>query len=178
MDMLKGRFLLSFLLCVALAPNPAFAWHGHGRTFVGLNVDLSPGAYYYGYPYDPYYYGGPYYYPPYPVVGPPMAVTAPAYQPVLINGTTYYVNNGSYYLYTPYGYQAVPAPAAAVIPAAQAPQTVANAESSFTVNVPNAKGGYTAVIITRSSTGFIGPQGEFYAQFPKVSQLQVMYGKS
>ena len=47
----------------------------------------------------------------------------------------------------------------------------------FTVNIPNDHGGYTAVVIKRSGNGFIGPQGEFYPEFPKVSQLKIMYGK-
>jgi len=46
----------------------------------------------------------------------------------------------------------------------------------FIVNVPNNHGGYTAVVIKRSGSGFIGPQGEFYPEFPKVSLLKVMYG--
>ena len=48
---------------------------------------------------------------------------------------------------------------------------------SFTVNIPNDKGGYTAVIIKKSGNGFTGPQGEFYPKFPTVAQLKVMYGK-
>jgi len=47
----------------------------------------------------------------------------------------------------------------------------------FTVNIPNNHGGYTAVVIKRSGNGFTGPQGEFYPEFPKVSQLEIMYGK-
>lgn len=50
-------------------------------------------------------------------------------------------------------------------------------QDSFVVNVPNDRGGYTAVTIRKSGNGFIGPQGEYYAQFPNVSQLKVMYGK-
>lgn len=47
----------------------------------------------------------------------------------------------------------------------------------FTVNIPNAHGGYTAVVIKRSRNGYIGPQGEFYPEFPKISQLEIIYGK-
>lgn len=50
-------------------------------------------------------------------------------------------------------------------------------EDSFSVNIPNSKGGYTAVTLKASGKGFIGPQGEFYFEFPKVSQLKAMYGK-
>jgi hypothetical protein len=48
---------------------------------------------------------------------------------------------------------------------------------SFTVNIPNDKGGYTAVTLKKSGNGYIGPQGEFYPKFPKVSLLKVIYGK-
>jgi hypothetical protein len=46
----------------------------------------------------------------------------------------------------------------------------------FTVNVPNRRGGYTPVVIKKSGSGWIGPQGEFYPQFPKVSTLKAIYG--
>jgi len=48
--------------------------------------------------------------------------------------------------------------------------------NSFTVNVPNSQGGYTAVIITKSGEGYKGPNGEYYSQFPTVAQLQSVYG--
>ena len=114
---------------------------------------------------------------------------------MVVNGVTYYVNNGVYYIYTQYGYQAVATPLGASVPvvtqitaptapaaiqpaapAAVVPASV-DTDEAFTINVPNNKGGYTAVILKKSGKGFIGPQGEFYSEFPKVSQLQLMYGK-
>lgn len=56
------------------------------------------------------------------------------------------------------------------------PATVGAPEDEFTVNVPNDKSGYTPVVIKRTKSGFVGPQGEFYPEFPKVAQLKVMYG--
>lgn len=47
--------------------------------------------------------------------------------------------------------------------------------NDFTVNVPNSQGGYTAVVIKQSGTGYTGPQGEYYSTFPTVSQLQAVY---
>jgi hypothetical protein len=47
---------------------------------------------------------------------------------------------------------------------------------SYTVNVPNAEGGYTPLVVTKSGSGYVGPQGEYYAEFPSVAQLQVVYG--
>ena len=54
---------------------------------------------------------------------------------------------------------------------------MAPADDTFIINIPNEKGGYTAVTLKKSGNGFTGPQGEFYAEFPKVSQLKVIYGK-
>jgi hypothetical protein len=181
---LKIFFIFLFLSLLIIRPTLSYAWHGHdgwhGRSYVGINLGVWPGPYDYGYPYYGYpYYADPYYYPGYAVV------SSSSYQPVLVNGATYYVNNGVYYIYTQYGYQAVVTPVGATTPVIQ-PSTVmssspvsisADSDDSFTINIPNTKGGYNAVFIKRSGKGFIGPQGEFYPEFPKVSQLQVMYGK-
>ena len=128
-----------------------------------------------------YYYGDPYYADPY---YPRYVVASPStsYQPVIVNGVTYYVNNGAYYIYTQYGYQAVAAPVAAPGPVVvQSVGTTsvpaAGMGDSITVNIPNNKGGYNAVVLKPSGKGYVGPQGEFYSEFPKVSQLQLMYGK-
>jgi hypothetical protein len=178
---LKILFVLLFLSLLIVKPTPSYAWHG--RSYVGINLGVWPGPYYgdpYYYHYYSPYYADPYYYPTY-VVAP-----SSSYQPVVVNGVTYYVNNGVYYIYTQYGYQAVATPAGSAVPAAAviqaAPATVVAATStdtddSISINIPNNKGGYTAVLLKRSGKGFIGPQGEFYNEFPKVSQLQVIYGK-
>ena len=159
-------------------------WHGHdghghdhdrGRSFIGVNFSVWP---------DTYYYNTPYY-PPDDVL-----VAQSAYQPVVFNGVTYYMNNGEYYTYNGYGYQAI-APPVTVIqppevidsqaqPAAPVITTTGptdDSADSFTINIPNNKGGYTAVTLKKSGNGYIGPQGEFYQVFPKVAQLEVMYGK-
>jgi len=64
-------------------------------------------------------------------------------------------------------------------PVVLSPQVITSSETPdvITVNIPNNEGGYTAVTLRKSGTGFIGPQGEFYPEFPKVSQLEVIYGK-
>jgi hypothetical protein len=54
---------------------------------------------------------------------------------------------------------------------------IAPPPDEFTVNIPNTHGGYNAVVIKRSGDGFIGPQGEYYPEFPKVFQLQMKYGQ-
>jgi len=76
-----------------------------------------------------------------------------------------------------------PAPEPEVIVAQPAPVVVAQppatveTQDAVTVNVPNNNGGYAAVVLKKSGTGFVGPQGEYYAQLPSVDQLQAMYGK-
>lgn len=139
-----------------------------------------------------HYYDGVYYNQigtTYVVVPPPSGavvnVIPSDYQPVVINGRTYYTNNGVYYQYTSSGYQVVPQPVQIIespaVVSAPAPQVI-NASGgeeldSFTVNIPDDKGGYVSVIVKRSGSGFIGPQGEFYSEFPKVAQLKAMYAK-
>ncbi|MBF0532650.1 MAG: hypothetical protein HQL23_06065 [Candidatus Omnitrophica bacterium] len=170
-----------------------------------FTVGVSGRRYYY---YDGLYYNrlGTDYVLIVPPIGAVVTTIPPEYSPVMINGVTYYTDNGIYYVYTPQGYQVVPQPMtivpAAPVVAAPAPQVVASqpaataeqppvivpaqgtlstsngsADETFTVNIPNKQGGYTAVTMKKSGIGFLGPQGEFYAEFPKVSQLQVMYGK-
>lgn len=69
-------------------------------------------------------------------------------------------------------------PVSAVVPAAPV-VTPVPADEAFTLNIPNEQGsGYVTVIIKRSGTGFTGPQGEYYPEFPKVTQLQAMYSKT
>ncbi len=133
-----------------------------------------------------YYYDGIFYrkhLDGFEVVTPPVGVILrlppPECSPVIIDGTTYYVGNGIYYLNTPQGYEVVTPPAATVIKTAQSlpTQSIPATNEAFTLNIPNNRGGYTAVILQRSGTGFVGPQGEFYQDFPSVEQLKVMYVK-
>lgn len=181
-----------------------YRYHEHPQF--GLHLSYIPDGYYtvwvggtrYFY-YDGLYYvrveGG------YMLVAPPIgayvSTIPPDFQPVVINGVTYYADNGVYYVLTRHhGYKVVAQPvvyvprapvvvtqpavtvvttqAAPIVPAGP---VVSEMQDSFTVNIPNDKGGYTAIVIKRSGNGYVGPQGEFYAKFPKVSQLKVMYGK-
>ena len=50
-------------------------------------------------------------------------------------------------------------------------------ENIFTVNIPNCHGRYVPVVIKKLNNGFLGPQGEFYSEFPRVEQLRLMYGQ-
>ncbi len=169
----------------------------HDHPHLGLHISFLPDDYF-SVPVGRtryYYYDGLYYTGTgrdYVLVSPPIGAVVrtipPEYHPVTINGVTYYTDNGIYYVYTRYGYQVVPQPVVVIQPTIQtttvasapvtaAVGTAANSDDVFTVNIPNDKGGYTAVIIKKSGNGFVGPQGEFYGEFPKVSQLKAMYAK-
>jgi len=122
-------------------------------------------------------------------IGAVVTTIPPEAQTVVVDGVPYYTVNGVTYLSTTYGYQVVPAPKVVIarpqqttvvthpIPVQAPPPPAVTLDDSFTVNIPNAKGTYTAVAIKRSGNGFIGPQGEYYPEFPKVEQLKLMYGK-
>ncbi len=126
----------------------------------------------------------------YVAVEPPFGAVVreipPYYNVVVINRTTYYTYDGIYYQYTPQGYMVVQQPTPMVLttvlpPApmpAPMPVTAASIapDNAYTVNIPETNGSYTSVLIKRSATGFTGPQGEFYPEFPKIDQLKVMYG--
>lgn len=71
----------------------------------------------------------------------------------------------------------VPTVAAAVVENTPAAEAAGMTNDVYIVNIPNAKGTYTPVTLKRSGTGFTGPQGEFYTEFPRVEQLKLMYGK-
>jgi len=157
-------------------PGPGFyRWHDHPHW--GVHFHLLPVGYitvrvgWHNY----YYYDGLYYTNvggDYVLVSPPVgayvAVIPSDFQPVIINGRTYYTDNGVYYILTRHhGYKVVVAPVVYAQPV----------QDSFPVNIPNNSGGYTTVVIKKSGNGFVGPQGEFYPQFPSVAQLKAMYSK-
>lgn len=174
-------FVVVLAVVVLSPPRQAYAWfgeerhdrfhhdrhyHTHGDIVFGLPsgfISISLGGLRY------YYCDGAFYRRSlfsYVVVSPPVGAvitTLPPYeQMVVINGVTYYVSDGIYYQYTPRGYVVVTQPVV---------------QDTFTVNIPNNYGGYTAVAIRRSGNGFVGPQGEFYPEFPTVQQLKVMYAR-
>lgn len=188
-------FSIIMLSLVVMYPNSSYAdWdgdhHGHDRdrdhshrSSFNLRFSLWPNSFYY---HRPYYYHPNYYRTSYYVQPDYVVVPAVTYQPVVINGITYYLNNGTYYQYTPQGYQVVPTPIvyqpASVLDDEDnsidtATPVTATTDGYLTVNIPNGHGGYTPVELKRTPKGFVGPQGEFYAQFPTVAQLKLMYGK-
>ena len=115
----------------------------------------------------------------YVVVVPPVGAVVNEipydFEPVVIRGVTYYVHHGTYFQYTPHGFEVIPAPGEVVVTKSDGVIQSHNFEDTFTVNIPNKNGGYTAVTLKNLGNGYVGPQGEFYSEFPRVEQLKVMY---
>ena len=102
-------------------------------------------------------------------IGALIEALPPRHTTIIVEGTPYYHDDRYYYRQVPEGgYVVVPAPVI-VQPQSQIPET-------STVNIPNSRGGYTSVTLRRSGSGFVGPQGEYYPNYPSVEQLRVMYG--
>ena len=139
-----------------------------------------------------YYYADGLYYQGYSgnyvTVNPPIGIIVSdipyGYRQRWVHGRIYYEYNNVYYVPMLGGYRVVDPPV--VIENVQQPVYVSapsnntvsmNNQDDITVNVPNAQGSFTPVVLKRSGSGFLGPQGEFYAEFPKVAQLKAMYVK-
>ena len=191
-NILKNKVLLVlvvFILAVSVISQDAYAWGG-GRG--------GGGRY--------YWHGGRWYNNGWwwfgagataLALGAMVASLPPSYNTVYYGGVPYYYYDGIYFNQCPSGYMVVQAPPVAAPVVVQQPYAVSQPVvstpveninvpqsvspgaqgESFTVNVLNNKGGYTPVTLTRSGTGFIGPQGEYYQEFPKIKQLKEMYGK-
>ncbi len=97
-----------------------------------------------------------------------------------IGGHRYFYYDGIFYRKHSRYYVVAPPPSEVVVVADRnrSQRDADDADEAFTVNVPNGCGGYTSVTLKKSGDGFIGPQGEFYPEFPKVEQLKVMYAKA
>ena len=170
------RFRVLIILCLVLAvfSSDAFAWGGGGRHYyrggrwyrhgwLGFDIAVSALA-----------------------VGALIDSLPPRCTTVVVGSVPYYYYDNSYYRPYPYGgYVVVPPPIAApVVVAEQAPvyaapvaQPQTQIPGTLTINIPNSRGTYTAVTLKRSGNGFVGPQGEYYADNPTVEQLKVLYGK-
>lgn len=110
----------------------------------------------------------------------------PKHNMVVAGGVPYYYYDNYYYRPCPSGgYVVVPAPVTAspvvimpeASPVSAVPITHYQAQDTFTINIPNIRGGYTAVTLRRTGSGFVGPQGEYYPDTPTVQQLKLLYGK-
>jgi len=97
------------------------------------------------------------------------------YSTVIVAGEPYYYYNHIYYRRHPSGYLVVPTPVVSA-PVVVESSVPALTTAAVTINVPNVRGGFTAVTLVRRATGYVGPQGEYYEGNPTVEQLQALYG--
>ncbi|MBF0572033.1 MAG: hypothetical protein HQL12_09220 [Candidatus Omnitrophica bacterium] len=150
----KILIILLILSLTIIKPNFSYAWeHSHHGNWQGSRFHRSNGVhsgFVLGLNYTPlpYYYDPWYYCPNYYDSG--VLVSQPVAQTSKL----------------------VDQPSTTVVTAAPAYQN----DDTFIINIPNSTGDYSSVLIKRSGNGFMGPQGEYYPEFPKVSQLKVMYG--
>ena len=185
-EILRFRVAIIFCLVLVLFCSDALAWGGRGggerhyyrdgrwyrHGWLGFDIAVSALA-----------------------IGALIDGLPPRYETVVVGGVPYYYYGNTYYRpYPQGGYVVVPPPVMAqpvmVVPEASsvsvsqpvvikqqplAPQ--AQIPETLTVNIPNSRGGYTAVTLKRSGNGFVGPQGEYYPEHPTVEQLKVLYGK-
>lgn len=199
---LKKFLLMAPLALAAFVGQPAQAFAGwsvgvsvggghHHRDRVVVRIPSHSTRYYYG-GHSYYYYDGIYYSPArggYMVVNPPPGIIVRGlprgHHSVWVGNRRYYRHHDCYYERVRGGYRVVrppvivqPAPVVYQPIGVEAPTVVSAAPGSpeeYSINVPDYNGGYKVVVIKRSGGGFVGPQGEFYNQFPSVDHLRIVY---
>lgn len=128
-----------------------------------------------------YYLEGTFYQPTpsgYVMIAPPRGAVIPLlperHKVIVYENTDYYYYNSAYYIKEPRGYTVVTPPPSVVssnAPAVEAP------EKTIVVTVPNPNGSYIPVTLQKYSDGYVGPNGEFYPDYPTIDQLKAMYAK-
>ncbi|MFH1799236.1 MAG: DUF6515 family protein [Candidatus Omnitrophota bacterium] len=94
---------------------------------------------------------------------------------IVYDNTDYYYYNSTYYVKQPAGYAVVTPPPSVVSSNASA---VEAPEKTIVVTVPNPNGSYIPVTLQKYSDGYVGPNGEFYPDYPTIDQLKAMYAKT
>jgi len=152
----------------------SFVFNSFPKRYITLRVGGSKYYYQAGIYYQKKHFK---YYPVPAPVGACIAVLPYGYEIVTVDGYPFYVYNGAYYKHTPQGYVVVnnPYPMRGKNNGQLNTVATVSTDDIITLNIPNAQGGYTTVILKRSGDGFIGPQGEYYKSFPKIKQLITMY---
>ncbi len=182
----RNKFALApAFLCLAFvltSSSAAFAWGDHRGPPHHRGYHWRGGHWWYG---DAMVAGL--------VIGATITSLPPRYDVVYVGGVPYYYDGVYYYQTAPGGYivvsnprAMVPAPVvvspapvqvASATPVAQVITPAVSSGNTVTINIPDSKGGYTPVVLTRKDGGYTGPQGEFYKGHPSVEQLKVLYGK-
>lgn len=148
------------------------------RGFISVTVGGEAYHYYDGVYYREDHYG-------YVVTPPPFGACIKrlphGHTKIYIDGRPYYKYKEIYYEHSPDGYVVIeePRPRRDQHVRGEGRDEGGNEgeyDASFEINIPNKGGGYTTVILKRSGSGFTGPQGEYYDEFPRVEKLKVIYG--
>lgn len=109
-----------------------------------------------------------------PPVGAVITFLPSGSRTIVVNGATYYSYNNIYYQPCPMGYVVVPQPLERTVVLAE---NRVLSSGNVIINVPNANGSYTSIMLVKQGNGYIGPQGEYYPEHPTVEQLKALYGK-
>ncbi len=114
-----------------------------------------------------------------PPIGAAVSFLPDGYLTVIVGGAPYYYYDSVYYrsYNTQYIVVSPPVNDPSINTLTYAGSTEYPPGSISTVNVPNSKGSFTAVKLTKYGNGYLGPQGEYYPENPTVDQLKVLYGK-
>ncbi|MCX5698861.1 MAG: DUF6515 family protein [Candidatus Omnitrophica bacterium] len=114
-------------------------------------------------------------------LGAVIASLSSRHEVVVVNGATYYYDDGVYYRPYSGGYVVVQQPVyvpASVVLATPVKLTPSDSiRDQFVVNILNSDRTYTSVTLVKSGSGYVGPQGEYYEGHPSVKQLEILYGK-
>ena len=109
-----------------------------------------------------------------PPVGAVVGALPAEYVSVTIGGVEYATYNGVYYMNTAGGYEVADPPAGfegvLIAAATDNPNAIV-----VSLPDPSTSGQFVDIPLTRSGDGFVGPQGEYYPEFPPIEQLREMY---
>jgi|GEM_PF-2213895 len=146
--MLKGSnktILFLVFFLLLLGPKKSLAWHDHYYNYYGSGRDHAYSQ-----------YVNLYYSPEY--------ISLSSFDPRAA-AFIHYINYPGPPILTP-----ASNPYTSTIPIYSIPSNL------ITVNIPNHwGGGYTSVVLKRSGKGYVGPQGEYYTEFPTVAELETRY---
>ena len=100
------------------------------------------------------------------------------YQRIYVDHNPYYTYNGVYYERTPQGYVVIESPYSKHAHKKKYKKKVHREEykDEISLKVRNRNGDYISIIIRPEGDGYVGPQGEYYDEFPKIDHLKVIYG--
>jgi len=100
------------------------------------------------------------------------------YQKYHVDGVPYYTYNDVYYKHTRGGYEVIHQPYSRHTKKSRVRNDHRDHDegNSITLSIRNKEGGYFSITVKPSGDGYVGPQGEYYDQFPKIEHLKLIYG--